>query len=57
MKPTLNTCRFHYLLLSFRVLDSNDLTELSPGIFDSLASLNGLYVLSQLVKIFFPVFC
>ena len=56
MKPTLNTCRFHYLLLSFRVLDSNDLTELSPGIFDSLASLETLYVLSLVVEISFPVF-
>ena len=45
IEPTLNTFRFHLLLLSFRLADDNDLTELPPGIFDSLTLLEDLYVL------------
>ena len=37
--------RFHFLLLSFRGLNGNGLTELPAGIFDSLALLTRLYVL------------
>ena len=45
-----------FFLAAFRNLGSNDLSGLPPGIFDSLPSLLFLYVLSQLAKIFFPVF-
>ena len=34
-------------LVAFRSLSDNDLKELPPGIFDSLASLTSLYVLLQ----------
>ena len=33
-------------LVTFRDLDGSDLTELPPGIFDSLTSLERLYVIS-----------
>ena len=55
IEPTLNTWSISFLV-GFRGLNFNDLTDLPPGIFDSLASLNSLYVLSQLVKMFLPVF-
>ena len=38
------------LLVAFRDLAPNDLTELPPGIFDSLASLTFLYVLSLVAE-------
>ena len=37
-------------LVAFRDIDSNELTELPPGIFDSLALLTELYVLSLVAK-------
>ena len=55
IEPTLNTCSIA-LLAAFRDLGINDLIELPAGIFDSLASLTVLYVLSLLVEISFPVF-
>ena len=49
IEPALNTCRIS-LLVAFRDLQSNDLTELPPGIFDSLASLTFLYVVSLVAE-------
>ena len=46
---TLNTWSISFLV-AFRGLDFNDLTELPPGIFDSLASLLFLYVLSLVAE-------
>ena len=43
---------FDFLLLSFRYLNDNDLTELPTGVFDSLASLSLLYVLWLVVERF-----
>ena len=37
-------------LVAFRELDNNDLTGLSADVFDSLASLSELYVLSLVVE-------
>ena len=52
IEPTLNTCSIS-LLAAFRDLSGNDLTELSAGVFDSLASLASLYVFSLVVEISF----
>ena len=49
IEPTLNTCRFHFFA-AFRNLSGNDLTELPPGIFDSLALVAELYVLSLVME-------
>ena len=45
IKPTLTIWSI-WLAAAFRQLNFNDLTELPPGIFDSLALLTQLYVLS-----------
>ena len=52
IEPSLNI-RWISLLVAFRILFGNDLTELLLGIFDSLASLTRLYVLSLIVEISF----
>ena len=52
IEPSLNI-RWISLLVAFRILFGNDLTELPLGIFDSLASLTLLYVLSLIVEISF----
>ena len=52
IEPTLNIWSISFLV-AFRGLRNNSLTELPPGIFDSLASLTTLYVLSLVAKIFF----
>ena len=49
IEPTLNTRSISFLV-AFRDLRSNGLTELPPGIFDSLASLTRLYVLSLIME-------
>ena len=47
IEPILTTFffRFYSLLLSFRNVGNDGLTELPPGVFDSLALLGFLYVL------------
>ena len=45
MQPTLSDGWLVLFLVAFRDLRVNDLTELPPGIFDSLTSLQVLYVL------------
>ena len=42
-------------LVAFRGLENNELTELPPGIFDSLTLLRNLYVLSLVAEISFAV--
>ena len=54
IEPTLNIYSISSLV-AFRDLSFNDLTELPPGIFDSLALLTRLYVLSLVAETsFFP---
>ena len=55
IKPILNTLSIS-LLVAFRHLDGNGLIELQPGIFDSLASLTFLYVLSLVIETPFAFF-
>ena len=49
IEPTLNIWSIS-ILAAFRNLDGNDLTELTPGIFDSLTLLTFLYVLSPVAE-------
>ena len=50
MRPTLSDGWLFLFLVAFRQLDLNDLTELPPGIFDSLALLTVLYVVSLVAE-------
>ena len=50
MQLTLSDGWLFLFLVAFRTLFNNDLTELPPGIFDSLASLKFLYVLSLVAE-------
>ena len=49
IEPALNTRSISFLV-AFRDLSLNDLTSLPPGIFDSLALLEDLYVLSLVAE-------
>ena len=49
IEPTLNICSISFLV-AFRNLQSNSLAELPAGVFDSLASLINLYVLSLVAR-------
>ena len=49
IEPTLNTLSISFLSV-FRDISGNELTELPAGIFDSLASLTTLYVLSLVAE-------